>query len=329
MNVKTISAFVFFFILSTGTLISVEGQRGAAPERRIVLLRGDSLVTARQDGSDVRVLIKSGVSKSEPSWSPDRSKIVYRVAGARFRDQATHATLVMIQADGKTLRSIPVVASEADGTVVGGMRFVEGSGWLSNEMLYAVGSVNPYVAEYRILDAASGRAIDSYFGNEFATCAAKGEVAYVATDRAEPGAGRSQVEVNGNVVYTGSGGSSLIENLRWSNDCGRLVFTETSGPAGNFVVINGSALEARIPLPAGTQDSLTITPYEKSFLLQSDRDTATAYDAVTRSLRARSEMAKELNRVTAARERIVLSLGGRSADGWTDPRPVAPRRNRK
>lgn len=311
MNRKTIIAC---FFLSTFLLISTSGQISVAPDRRIVLLRGNELLTARQDGTDVRVLVRDSVGKDDPRWSPDRKKIVYRIEGEKTRNPTTHAKLIVLTTDGRPLRSIPVLATESDGTIVGGMRFVEESGWLSNAALYAMGSVNPRIAEYRILDADTGRVVGGYFGTEFATCAARGQVAYTTTERAESGAGKSQLEVNGTAIYTSA---SQIDHLQWSNDCNRLAFIETSGPVGRFIVIRGATLEAKIPLRAEVLDSLTIISDGQSFLLQSARD-AVYYDVVTHSLRARPDIVNKLNRTRTERERVLRKLGGRSADGWTD-----------
>lgn len=311
MKQKTIVAS---FFLSTFVAISTLGQISVAPDRRIVLLRGNDLLSAKPDASDVRILVKDNVRKEDPRWSPDRKKIMYRVAGAKTRNPQTHANLVVMTSDGSPLRSIPVLAMESDGTIVGGMRFVEESGWLSNTALYAMGSANPWIAEYRILDADTGRVTGAYFGTDFATCAAKGQVAYITTERTETGAGKSQLEVNGTTIYAGSG-PSLIEHLQWSSDCNRLAFIETSGPVASFVVIRGATREAKIPLRAAILDSLTIIPDEKAFLLQGARN-AVYYNVVTHSLGARPDIVNKLNRTRTEREKVLRGLGGRSADGW-------------
>lgn len=302
------------FFLSTLIFVSTLGQISNAPDPRIVLLRGNDLLTARQDGSGVRVLVKDGVSKADPRWAPDRKKIVYRVAGATTRNSATHAKLIVVNVDGGQLRSIPVLATEPDGTIVGGMRFVEESGWLGNAALYATGSANPRVAEYRILDAETGRMVGGYLGTGFATCASKGQVAYITSERAESGAGKSQIEVNGTAVYTNA--NAQFDGLQWSNDCSRMAFTEASGSAVSFIVIRGLTLEAKIPLRAATLDSLKIIPDDQSFLLQSARN-AVYYDLVARSLRTRPDMVNKLNRTRTERESVIRALGGRSADGWS------------
>src|SRR6186997_2752721 len=109
MNRKRI--FASFFLLAS-VLISTLGQISAGPERRIVLLRGNQLITAKEDGSDVRVLVNDNVRKMDPRWSPDRKNIVYRVEGEKNKNPQTHAKLIVITADGRPLRSIPVLATE-------------------------------------------------------------------------------------------------------------------------------------------------------------------------------------------------------------------------
>lgn len=308
MNRKTIIAA---FLFSTFVLSSTVGQ---VAERRIVLLRGNDLLTAKLDGSDVKVLVKDSLGKADPRWSPDKKRILYRVEGEKSKNPATHAKLIVITADGRPLRSIPVLATESDGTIVGGMRFVEESGWLSDTAVYAVGSANPWIAEYRILDANTGDTIGGYLGTGFVTCAAKAQVAYVNTERAESGAGKSQIELNGATIYSNSSGPSVIDHLQWSKDCSRLGFIETIGEVSSFIVIRDAALEGKIRLRAEMSDSLAIISDEQSFLLQSDRD-AVYYDVATHSLRARPDIVNKLNRARTERERILQSLGSRSADG--------------
>ena len=304
---KTIIAL---FVLSTFVLISV-GQIG--PERRIVLLSGNDLLTAKPDGSDLRVVVKDSVRKADPRWSPDRKKIVYRVAGSKTGNEESHAKLIVISIEGSRLRDIPILAMESDGTIVGGMRFVEESGWLSNAELYAVGSANPYIAEYRILDANTGREVGGYLGTGFVTCSTKGQVAYVTIGRTESGATTSQIEVNGTAIYSSSIGKDSIDHLTWSNDCNRLAFTDTGGGAGKFIVMRGAVREAQIPLRAAMLDQLTIRSAEQAFLLQGARY-AVYYDPLTHLLRANPNLVNKVNQMRIERERVLKKLGGTSAD---------------
>ena len=310
MNRKTIIAS---FVLSTFVLNSTIAQIPVAPDRRIVLLRGNDLLTAKHDGSDVKVLVKDSVGKAEPRWSPDRKKIVYRVAGDKTGNEESHSKLIVITVDGSRLRDIPVLATESDGTIVGGMRFVEENGWLSNTALYAMGSANPRIGEYRIFDPDTGLEVGGYLGTGFVTCATKGQVAYVTIGRTESGATTSQLEVNGTAIYSSSSGKDSIDHLTWSNDCNRLAFTDTGGGAGKFIVMRGAVREASIPLRATMLDPLSIISADQSFLLQGARN-AVYYDTITRSLRPNPVMLNKMNQTRLEREKVLRRLGGTSAD---------------
>jgi hypothetical protein len=70
----------------------------------------------------------------------------------------------IVPAEGGEAITVPVLKADADGAFVDGMRFVEESGWYSNSEIFATGSANPHVAEYRIIDVVSKKVITSYFG---------------------------------------------------------------------------------------------------------------------------------------------------------------------
>ena len=282
-----------------------------APEDRVVLVRGDELLIAKADGSHVKVLVKDGARKEEPRWSPDKGRIVYRV-DADGNPTTTHARLLVISANGTPEKDVPVWAIEPDGTVVGGLRFVEESGWHSNTSVYASGSVNPNLAEYRIIDVQTGRVTTSYFGTSFATCPAKAQVAYVTETRNASGQVKTQVEINGNPVYASSNDQNLpIQSLQWSADCDRLAFTDSNDRAA-FVVLRGGTVEASISLPQ-TPESLTITKIDDSFLLQSSAGAA-FYDGSTRSLRSAPALVEKANEIRLEHERVLKKLGSSQAD---------------
>src|SRR5262245_61607367 len=120
---------ICFFTLLLASTASISWGHYQPAETKIVFLKGNDLITANGDGSKVTPLVKDGIPKEEPHWSPDGERIVYRVAGSRLKDPMTHGTLVTITSSGGLEGRIPVLATESDGTVVGGMRFIESSGW--------------------------------------------------------------------------------------------------------------------------------------------------------------------------------------------------------
>ena len=188
------------------------------------------------------------------------------------------------------------------------MRFVENSGWYSDSTVFASGSENPHYAEYRIFDVASAKPVEVYAGYGFATCASKGEVAYVADpDEANPE--KLHVQVNGKDLSELSAASDP-SYFQWSRDCDRLAYIE-EGDAANLVVLNENVVEARVPVGADFDGAL-IVAVGNGFLLKEGGQTK-YYDIVKKAFltdlprTARQESADEL----------VKGLGGSSGNVWT------------
>ena len=166
-----------------------------APGTKVVFLRENEVVSVNADGSEQKSLTHDGIPKERPVWSPDGEKIAYLTEDA-LHTSKTLAQIHVIDADGKSVKVIPVPAATPDGTPIEGMRFVENNGWYSDSAVFVSGSENPHYAEYRIFDVASTELANVYAGYGFATCASQGEVAYVADpDEASPE--RLHVQVNG------------------------------------------------------------------------------------------------------------------------------------
>jgi hypothetical protein len=304
---------IYFLALALASL-SVASMAQQPQSGKVVFLRGNELLTAKADGSEAKVLVKDGLRKADPRWSADKEKIAYRIDGDKSKDPKTHANLIVVAADGSLLKTLPVLATEADGMVVGGMRFVEESGWHSNSAVFAVGSVNPSTAEYRIIDLQTANVVESYFGTGFATCVSKGQVAYATRNGRVSEAPNNSIEINGAVIYSSSGSrDSYIKHLRWSADCERLAFTEGNDAKATFVVLRGAEVEVKIALRADLLMSLSITNSENSFLVKTVSGPL-FYDAAARSLSPAPEAAKKEEQKIAERERVLKSLGGRSAD---------------
>jgi hypothetical protein len=281
-----------------------------APGTKVVFLKGNEVVSANADGSDQRILTHDGVPKERPVWSPDGTKIVYVTvpSGERVYPPKALALIHVIAADGEPLKTIPVPAAMPDGTPIEGMRFVEDNGWYNDSAVFVSGSENPHYAEYRIFDVASAKPVEVYAGYGFATCASKGEVAYVADpDEANPE--KLHLQVNGNdlIVVSAANDPSYFQ---WSRDCDRLAYIE-EGDAANLVVVNENVVEARVPVGAGFGGAL-IVPAGKGFLLKEAGRTK-YYDVVKKAfstdlpLNAREESA----------DGLVRDLGGASGNVWT------------
>lgn len=290
-------------------------------DEKVVVLQGTVLITARGDGSEVKELLRDSTPKAHPRWSPDGTRIVYRIAGQKLQHPKTHANLVVIAADGSSQKTIPVKETEGDGTIVLGMRFVEESGWYSNSAVFASGSANPYRGELRIIDAASAQVVGGYLSwGPFATCAHKGHVAYITEEEESPGRKTKRIEVNGDLRYSWSNGvDTLIRNFHWSQDCQRLAFTEASETETDFVVLHGMTVEIRHRLPQEMLQSLTIARTADSFLLLGAPE-ALFYDTTKKSLRLAPEIVERWQQEQRERDEVIQHLGGGVGAWWQPPR---------
>ena len=129
---------------------------------------------------------------------------------------------------------------------------------------FVSGSENPHYAEYRIFNVASAKLVQVYAGYGFATCASKGEVAYVA-DPDESNPKTLHVEVNGKDLIEVSADSDP-SCFQWSADCDRLAYIE-GGDAANLVILRKNVVEARVPVGVGF-DGASIVPANQGFLLK-------------------------------------------------------------
>ena len=284
---------------------------GLAPGSKVVFLKENEVVSANADGSDQRTVTHDGVLKERPVWSPDGTKIVYVTAPSS--ENVSHppealALIHVIASDGRSISVIPVPAAMPDGTPIEGMRFVEDSGWYSDSEVFVSGPENPHYAEYRIFNVASAKLVQVYAGYGFATCASKGEVAYVA-DPDESNPKTLHVEVNGKDLIEISADSDPSYFL-WSADCDRLAYIE-GGDAANLVILRKNVVEARVPVGVGF-DGASIVPANQGFLLKEAGRTK-YYDI------ARKTFSTDLP--VGARQEIVnglvKGLGGTSGNVWT------------
>jgi hypothetical protein len=292
----------------------------ASQAGKVVFLKKDDVVTAKNDGTDVRVLTSDSVPKRQPVWSPDGRKIAYVIAGTKASNPKSHAQIVIIDSTGARQTGVPVLSTEADGTFVEGLRSVEEIGWYGNGSVFAIGTLNPYLAEYRILDVSSSKVIQSYFGYGFASCAGEARVAYVAESE---GAGSKgiHIELQGTPVYSAAPGTTL-RGLQWSTDCQRLAFFQVDGANTRLVLLHSAdhslQVEADLPLRKDITNPMFI-PLADSFLLRSD-SASLVYEGNSRSLQPALGIADEVQKLRVSRDLLMHQLGGRSPDWW-EPRP--------
>ncbi|MFZ1010322.1 MAG: hypothetical protein WAN65_26020, partial [Candidatus Sulfotelmatobacter sp.] len=202
---------------------------------------------------------------------------------------------------------------------VGGMRFVETTGWFGDNAVYAEGSANPYIAEYRIFDVQSGRMLQDYFGTSFATCGREAKVAYEVDTRYTLDKPGKSVEVNDMPIYTVPAASAdvylSLRDLHWSSDCTLLAFIEIADTKTTFVVLHETTVEARIPLQTNVVTGLDLTDTLDTFALRSTTGTF-VYDKSSHTLHAAPEIEEQMRQRETKEARVVKDLGGRSAVLW-------------
>jgi len=286
----------------------------SAAAGKVVFVRDHQIVAAEADGSNMRVLVDDSAPKYAPKWSPDGSRIVYRIDGRSTGDPTSHAILVVIDEQGRRIGSAPVFSSEADGTMVGGMRFVANSGWHNASNLFAAGPASSVLVEYRILQPTGTDLGHGYFGAEIEECPAKGQVAY-RTDPRDQSRG-AEIEINDSVVFSNKNRNADLTHLHWSSNCERLMFFESEEPDSNhaLVVLRSKAVEAKLPVSA---DIVRSTVYElKDSFVFSSESSAVSYDPPTRSLRPVPKSSQTFQARAAERQAVIDRLHGKSPDWW-------------
>jgi hypothetical protein len=300
----------FFVVAIVITAVAVTPE----PQGRVAFTKDNELVVANDDGSGAKTLTKDRIPKQGLRWSPDGNRIAYRVAASQTTNSKTNSNIVIVPADGGQAITVPVLKTDADGVFVDGMRFVEESGWYSNSEIFAAGSANPHVAEYRIIDVVSKRVITSYFGFDFATCAGRAKVGYGIEDRADPQAIAFHVEVNETQIYS-TNDEEGIRGFRWSEDCDRLAFFEGERNHINLVVLNDSRVEARIDL-GGMTGEQSIQVYQGQFFLP-NYSGGSIYDPKTQSIKQVQSVVDQFKKRNSMRESVLNRLDGQSAD-WRE-----------
>ena len=301
--------------LSVSPTSKVSTKSGLPLSSKVVYLKGTALVTANADGSKVQVLLNDGVSKSDPHWSPGGDKIVYQTACPKTEGPKCLVNLVVITSSGQLVSTIPVRGAE---WVL--FRGVE-IGWSGNDTVFAKGFLNTVVCEYRLIEARSGRLLRSYRGDQFGTCEAQ---AKVAAERMAGRSGERFVEVNGSAVYTLPEGSSVSFGMHWFADCSRLTFLESTFEGTNvsatLVVVAGTSVEAKIPIPASTALFVPVGASfmigGSTFMVDGDSGVALLYDTTTHTLHPAPDILEQLQQRQAADKQVMETLGGESPDWY-------------
>ena len=298
---------------------AVLAARPAAQTAKVVFLRDSVVVSARADGSDVTELVRDDEPKQFPRWSPSGEQIMYVTKGSR----GDSASLVVVDQGGERITTRRVLSMESQDIRTGGMRGVEGAGWADQNSVYAFGSANPRIVEYRrfslvgVATASPSEGITSYDGTQFSTCPYKGAVAYIG----QWGDLEGMLTIGVLPITKAGVDGWYVDQILWSTNCERLLLRELdlgSGQARIFIVRNAS-VESSFPMATTPSDQIRprIYPLNDSFLFMS-ASAPLQYDPATRSLTRADVQAARIRTIVREREAVVERLGGQpgSADWW-------------
>lgn len=316
-------------VLAVAVLYPSGSWAQVSTDVKVVFLKGTTLTTANADGTNVQTLVNDDVYKTNSRWSPAGDKIVYDTPTNPGDPAENTHNLIVVTSAGQSLKSIPQDTG-------GGWAFsVDEIGWYSNNAIFVTGAVNHADKEYISLDLGPGQVLqdlEERTGEDvgFETCASNAQVAYPVDARDLSSSPTVTVQVNGRTVYTAQLPSDVwsygLSSLHWSGDCSHLAFIESVGTTNTFVVLSGSTVEARVPIPASAGWPVTVVPLGNSFAILSGADggeysaatAALSYNTTTHALDSAPTVLQQLQQREAAENKVMQQLGGSSPD-WYRP----------
>lgn len=231
---------------------------------KVCFVKDGQVYVANADGLQARRVSTDEGVKAMPKWSPDGERIVYLDTK---REPNSLGVLVVVDVNGSAVGRYPVSTVAADGTEIGGMRFVESIGWMDSSHVFAEGSANPHAGEYRAIDVASGK-LSGFIGTGFATCPQNGAIAYWLPVFPPSTAMTLQLLRHTSSTFTFPDWNALPDihvKLAWDKSCRVLAFVDARQPP-HLVLVVGGRVQRRIPLP-GAVDSRSIRTVDGGFLL--------------------------------------------------------------
>lgn len=300
-------------VILLAMLVATAVAVAPASSGKVAYIVKNEIFAANEDGSGAKALTSDKIPKQGLAWAPGGDRIAYRIAGSQAKNPKTHGNIVVVSPENSATSIAPVLMTEADGTFVDGMRFIEDSGWYSDTAVFASGSANPHVSEYRIIDLASRTVKTSYFGFDFATCSHKAKVAYGVEEQGDPKSRKFHIEVNGNQIYSTSDEGG-IRSLHWSESCDRLAFLEGEGTHIKLVVLTNAKIEAKTDL-RGAAGEQSIKVFQNQFFLPEYLGGA-SYEPTSRLIKPALPLVEQLKKQKATRESVMERLGGHSAVWW-------------
>lgn len=284
--------------------------QGATRPGMVTFIKAGQVYIAREDGSSASRISPGDSVKAMPKWSPDGRRVVYLDSRP-----GPHSLGLLVVADtrGTVLSTYSVSTMAADGTEIAGMRFIENIGWMDNAHLFAEGSVNPHVTEYRTIDVASGR-IGGFGGSGFATCVKTGRVAFWLPVFPPNTAMTLKLSTSEAPVFTFPDWNALptiFVELAWNRGCEALGFVDQRAPA-HFVLVVAGGVQKAVLLP-GKGVAPVVKSAANGFLIGSDGELYYRL-GTSRVVPTPPGILAETRARNALRKRVETELGATDAD---------------
>lgn len=204
---------------------------------KVVFIKDWQVFSVYADGTGLKQLTTGGGRKHHPVWSPDGSRIAYRV-----KPQDALSQLTVITDSGERVADITI---RPDTIQMGRMRFIEDLKWLNSSQVALEGSLNPVNCEYVVLDITSGKEVEWHFGTcgTFVRSPDGKLVAYWAvegTGLAEEKV-RDVLEISNTQVYPSQRTSRFLSKPAWSADGRKVALIDRDANSGvvSLTVVDG------------------------------------------------------------------------------------------
>lgn len=292
----------------------VTGCTAALAQTKAVFLKDGQLYKAEYPRYDATRLTDDPGVKRSPRWSPNGNRILF-LDPETTKDSI--GTLVIMSSAGSIMGRYPVATVLPNGTPISGMGGIDNIGWLDQTHIYAVGSVNPYIAEFRAIDLKT-RALTGLGGSGFAACTSAGTVAFWSAVYPP----KKSME-----LHTSTTKATLFEfrdtdklptlniPLAWDDECDAVGFVDPTPPL-HLVVIGTDQRRTIVPLPEKVKEIPALFGTENGFIVGSNGKLK--FNRANGALgNTPDSVVQEIVRDRVLRDQTEAKHGGSEWDWWT------------
>lgn len=304
---RFILLLIFFAATGCDSFTAINSETGFSSSNdkdytRFVFKKNNSIYWGYDSDNVLNKVSSEALEMVDPVWSPDGSRILFAKIGNDLDESKSVANLEVVDKDGNILNDIAVLIGFVNGVFVDGLRAVEEIGWLDNNHIFALGSVNPNVVEFRLFDLSNNSESPGYLGTSFAICPKYGKIAFFDYLLNKD---YFSLVISGNEIlkFPKKTEDYSVMYLKWVEDCSKLALIEfAKGEYNALKVDNNGIVREKIRLPIRSISSvrfflnnLLLVDGADSFLL--DLDGFSIYPAgfLTDKIKARLEWEKALN----------------------------------